>query len=80
MKTGLLEVMEQVTIYFKENLPKYICCLDMLEPEAEKSEPWALWLTEQRRLRKGNGRVLLQWRFWIKCKKVCKKICKKVQE
>ncbi len=23
MKTGLLEVMEQVTIYFKENLPKY---------------------------------------------------------
>ena len=23
MKTGLLEVMGQVTIYFKENLPKY---------------------------------------------------------
>lgn len=52
----------------------------MLEPEAEKPEPWALWLTEQRRLRKGNGWVLLQRRFWIKCKKVCRKICKKVQE
>ena len=35
MKTGLLEVMEQVTIYFKENLPQYT----VLEIRSKSSHP-----------------------------------------